>query len=230
VHFSTHYYVLSLGATTNVLFEAFRDSLIDVENQGFPVPGPSVRPNGPARRELARTVDDCFGRYYSREPLQVVMVGSADMRFAFSSVTTHGMAIIGWVEGDHTATSPRDLGQIVWPIVKEGMSGVLERAMRDLEVSEARGDLASGLEAVVRAAGGSVRATLLVEDDYRRKGSISGTSEPPRISTSVDVRDAIDDVVDAVIEKVIAAAGNVVFAPPGTLRDRERIVLLHRGP
>ena len=49
------------------------------------------------------------------------------------------------------------------------------------------------------------------------------------MTTNVDVRDAIDDVVDAVIEKVLESAGSVVFTPPGALRDQERIVLLLRG-
>lgn len=230
---STHYYVLSLGATTNVLLEAFRDSLIGVENRGFPVSGAALAADGRGqreRRELARRVDECFATYHDREPLPVVLVGSAEMRTEFIAVTRHGSAIVGWVEGDHTRTSARDLGQIVWPIVKQAMSGVLEQALRDLDDSEARGDLASGLDAVVGVVGTSLRATLLVEDDFHRKGGICRTGPIPTITASVDVRDAIDDVVDAVIETVIESAGHVVFTPPGTLKNRERIVLVPRTP
>ena len=32
-----HYYVLSLGMEASVLFEAFRDQLVEIRNQGFPV-------------------------------------------------------------------------------------------------------------------------------------------------------------------------------------------------
>jgi hypothetical protein len=48
-------------------------------------------------------------------------------------------------------------------------------------------------------------------------------------SPEIDVRSAIDDAVDAVIEQVLESAGHVVFTPPGRLRDRERIVLLLGG-
>jgi hypothetical protein len=70
---------------------------------------------------------------------------------------------------------------------------------------------------------------LLVEEDYRWRGNIWKLSGLPVMTTNVDVRDAIDDVVDAVIEKVLESAGSVVFTPPGTLRDQEQIVLLLRG-
>jgi hypothetical protein len=230
VRFSTHYYVLSLSLKSSALFEAFRDSLIEVENHGFPVDGP--REPGVAepgrRRELARAVDGCFGHYYAHEPLRVVLVGAPEMQDAFKAVTAHDPAVIGRIEGDHATTSARDLGQIVWPVMKEAMSGVLDRAMHDLEELAGRGRLASGLEAVVVAAGREARATLLVEDDYHLRGGIRGAIGPPALTPNVDVRDAIDDAVDAVIEQVLESAGNVVFTPPGTLRDQGQIALLLR--
>ena len=36
------------------------------------------------------------------------------------------------------------------------------------------------------------------------------------------------DVVDAIIEKVLESGGSVVFAPSGSLTDRDKIVLLPR--
>jgi hypothetical protein len=174
-------------------------------------------------------VDKCFGHYYLLDPLRLVVVGEKGMQSAFSSVTAHGPAVIARIEGDYTATSARDLGEIVWPVVKEAMSGVLDKAIRDLEDSVERGQIVSGLEAVVRLVNKGVRATLLVEDGYHVRGSISGTNQSPVVSPDVDVREVIDDAVDAVIEKVIESGGNVVFAPSGSLSDRNRIVLLLRG-
>jgi hypothetical protein len=232
LRYSTHYYVLSLSTSTSSLFEAFRDSLIDVENQGFPVAGPARKPHAAEQaqqRELARTIDRCFGHYYTLDPLGLVVVGIPEMQSAFSSVTVHGTAIIGRIDGDHMATSARDLGQIVWPVVKEAMSGVLDRAMRDLDEFSGQGQVASGLEAVARAAGREGRATLLVEADYHLRGSIQDTSGPPVMTPNVDIRETIDDVVDILIERVLESAGNVVFVPPGSLSAQEQIVLLPSG-
>jgi len=214
------------------LFEAFRDSLITIENQGFPVVASSLASEltGDDRlRALARAVDTCFDHYYAVDPLGLMLVGEEEMQAAFLSVTVHGAAVIGRIEGDHTATPVRDLGQIVWPVVKEAMSGAMDKAMRDLEEFLERGWTASGLEAVARVAHRRAGATLLVEDDYHVRGSVGGSGESPVISSSVDVREPIDDAVDAVIEMVLKSDGNVVFTPADSLRDHNRIVLLMHG-
>jgi hypothetical protein len=226
---SMHYYVLSLGRERNVLFEAFRDFLIEVENQGFPVVGPTCTSEAldeEDQRELSRRVDHCFGYYYASEPLNLVVVGERDMQSAFSSVTSHEAAVIARIEGDYQGTGTRDLGQIVWPVVKEAMSGLLDQVMRDLRTCEGQGHLAAGLEAVARAANQGVGATLLVENDYHLRGSLCESHRQPVLSPEIDIRDPIDDVIDAVIEKVLGFGGNVVFMPPGALSDRQRIVLL----
>jgi sugar/nucleoside kinase (ribokinase family) len=44
----------------------------------------------------------------------------------------------------------------------------------------------------------------------------------------VDVRDALDDAVDAVIERALAGGGRVVFTPNGSLAAWDRIALLPR--
>jgi hypothetical protein len=228
---STHYYVLALGSRTNTLFEAFRDSLIDIENHGFPVSVPDVassRASEERLKETARTVDRHFGHYFRLEPLRLVLTGDSAMMSAFDSVTRHSGSVIGRIYGDHTATPARDLGQIVWPVVKEAMSGVIDKAMADLETSEGMGRTASGLEAVVRVAKKAIKATLMVEDDYHMRGSIGLDDRAPAISPDIDVREAIDDAIDAVIEKVLGTGGNVIFTPGGSLSERNRIVLLLR--
>jgi hypothetical protein len=228
---STHYYVLSLGEKTITLFEAFRDSLIEVENQGFPVVSPSPASGALNDRqlgELMRTVDESFGHYYTLDPLRVVVVGEKYMQSVFNSVMKHRAAVIGRVEGDHTATSPRDLGQIVWPEVRRVMSGVLDDAMGNL-IRADPGDVASGIEAVVRLVSKRVRATLVVEDGYHVRGRIGGTSESPVICPDLDVRAVVDDVIDAVIKRVLECGGRVVFTPSGSLVDwKQIVVLLHR--
>jgi hypothetical protein len=106
------------------------------------------------------------------------------------------------------------------------MSGVLDRAMLDLEAFAERGQSACGLEAVARLVNAGMQTTLLVEDGYHMRGRIGGTSQSPVISPDVDVRETMDDAVDVVIERVLESGGNVVFTPGGSLKDRNSIVLL----
>jgi len=50
-----------------------------------------------------------------------------------------------------------------------------------------------------------------------------------RISADVEGREAMDNVVDAVIEEVLEAGGNVFFLRPGSLEKCQRIALILRG-
>lgn len=221
-----------------MLFEAFRDTLVDVQNQGFPVyaSATATRTDVPAVRDdrderlhaFMRIVDERIGHYFELEPMVVVVAGEKELQIAFSSVTTKPAAIVGYVDGDFTKTSPSDLGRIVWPVVKEAMSGLRERALRDLE-NATDAEKICGLETVARRVSGTVGATLLVEEDYHVRGSISQTDESATISPNVDVRDEIDDVIDMLIEKVLGSGGNVVFEPAGSLSKQGRIVLLLRA-
>jgi hypothetical protein len=236
VHLSTHYYVLSLSERTNKLYECFRDTVIDVQNRGFPVEpsapihsrADSADPDGQLR-DLLRDVDRKFAGYYQQEPLKLVVVGEERIQSVFESITVHGDVIIGRVDGDYTVTSPRDVGKIVWPVVKEAMSGFGANAMRDLEIATNANRVALGLDAVGRWAGVGEGSTLLVEEDYHVRGSIQKTDDTALISQDVDVREVVDDVVDAVIDQVLATAGNVLFVGPGSLKKLARIALILRG-
>jgi len=229
MHLSTHYYVLSLSTTANALFEAFRDSLIAVVNQGFPVMADVATPglSGDDRlQDLARAVDRHFAHYYALAPMGLILVGDDEMQSAFDAVTVHGSAVIGRIHGNHVATPANTLGQMVWPVVKEAMSGVLDSAMRELGTRLEPGRKAAGIHAVARAAGRAMNDTLLLEDDYHMRGSLGGMPDSPVIIPEVDVRETIDDVVDEVIERVLRYGGRVVFTPSGALSEYGRIILL----
>lgn len=228
---STHYYVLSLSAENTDLYEAFRDALIVVENQGFPVTptiSASATPEHDSLRVLMRSVDKCFDSYDSRERLGLVVVGDEELQSAFDSITTHGSAVVGRVRGDRAGISANALGQIVWPVIKELMSAVQDRAIRELDDCAREGCVASGLNAVVAATNAGDPGTLLVEDDYHVRGSLAAGTQAPVLSENVDVRDVNDDAVDAVIERVLGSGGNVMFMQSGTLAGQGRIVLLLR--
>ncbi|MBI4720645.1 MAG: hypothetical protein HY770_05400 [Chitinivibrionia bacterium] len=236
MHLSTHYYIISLSERSNALFEAFRDTIIDIRNGGFPVEPPQA-PNSvdsivreERLREVLRIVDRHFGDSYRQDPLRLVVVGEREMQDIFESVTAHRNAIIGRVEGDYSTTSLHDLGKITWPVVREAVSGLVDEAMRELEIATKARRAVCGLPAVSQLAIAGARGTLLVEDDYHMRGSIQRTPQSLEISREVDVMEEMDDAVDMVIEKVLESGGNVVFAPSGSLRTSKNIVLLLRKP
>jgi hypothetical protein len=142
------------------------------------------------------------------------------------TMTVHRKFLIGEVEGDFASTSPRDLGKIVWPVVKEVMAGASEKAMRDLEKAADARKVLCGLDALGQSAGFRRGATLFVEEDYHVKGGIDKRNNSMVISGDVDILEVIDDAVDVLIEKVLEKGGNVVFLDNGSLIKFQRIALM----
>jgi hypothetical protein len=236
VKLTTHYYVLSLSEQTSRLYEAFRDGLIDIRNKAFPIESsagtsgttdPTLRDG--RLREFVRTADEHFDHYLRQDPHPLVVVGEKNSLSIFGSVTSHQDALIGRVEGDYAATSPHDLGRIVWPIVKEAMARTSERAMLSLEAAESSQTVASGIEAVGHLAGSEAGGTLFVEEDYQLKGGISETDHSLIKPEDLDIQEVTDDAVDAIIEKVLEKGGNVVFLESGSLAKLQRIALVFDG-
>jgi hypothetical protein len=218
---STHYYVLSLGDRTNRLYEAFRDTLIDIENTWFPLvssrsPSPPDMNDTQLRTFLMR-VDHHFGHYYAQDPLGMVLAGNSRSQAMFSSVTEYPGVIIGRTNDDLSTTSLTDVGSIVWPIVKGVMAGAGENLERELEEAIRAHNIAVGIDAVVKSVDSGVGATLLVEEGYR--------VATPESSSLVD---DTDNVVDLLIDKVLALGGNVIFVDNDLLGKFQRIALILR--
>jgi len=219
---STHYYVLSLSEHTNRLYEAFRGNLIDVENTWFPLES-AMGPSQPALndlqlRTLLQTVDHSFAHYYEQDPLGVILAGTDRIRDAFTSVTSYSGVIIGKADGDQSQTSLAALGGIVWPVVKSVMASAGKKVERELAAATLAHNVAVGVDAVTRSVDSGVGVTLLVEDGYR--------VAPPDSSPLID---DWDNVVDVIIEKVLALGGNVIFVDDGSLDKFQRIALILRA-
>lgn len=234
MHPSIHYYILSLGRKSNKLFEGFRDTLIEIENGGFPL-DPTANPSYPAEpterqkllREFYKKIDQFFAIFYNQDPLGLVLVGEKMNQSLFRSVSAHNKDIFGALEGNYEATSVHDLGQIIWPIVRESLSGNRERALRELDKAVSSQKVISGLDQVWSSVNSVKGSTLLVEENYRMKGSIVKTDQSWMILEQVDIREVFDDVVDRVIEKILETGGNVIFLDSGSLAAHKKIALIN---
>jgi hypothetical protein len=233
VTLSTHYYVLSLSERNSRLYEAFRDSLIDIQNKCFPIDS-SGRMSGTLDpelrtaqlREVIRTADYHFDHYHKQDPFRLVVVGEKNVLSIFRSVTSHQDVLVGMIEGNYAATSPHDLGKIVWPIVKKAMAGTSEQAMHDLKTAERSRNVAFGIDTVGHLAGSGAGGTLFVEEDYHMKGGIRKTDHSLIRPEDLDIQEPIDDAVDAIINKVLEQGGNVVFLESGALTELKKIAII----
>lgn len=230
---SIHYYVLSLGEKSCKLYEGFRDTLIEIENSGFPLGVPtnlsfSAKPIQREKplREFYEKADQLFATFYNQDPLYLVLVGETRNQSIFRLVSAHKKDIVGELKSNYENTSTHDLGQIVWPLLREALSGNRERALQDLDEAVNVKKVVSGLEKVWQMSNSSEGSTLLVEEDYRMKGSLVKTDHSWLILEQVDIRELFDDVVDRIIEKVLKMCGTVIFLDSGSLAAHQRIALI----
>jgi Bacterial archaeo-eukaryotic release factor family 3 len=234
---SIHYYVLSLTKRRSRLYEGFRDTLIDIQNTGFPFEAPS-RPSEHYKLlsklerlgEFLSETDQHFERYFAQDPLWMVLVGERKMLSIFKSTMSHGHALMGELEVDYSAVSTSDLGKIVWSVVKKALAGSNDRALDELQAAAETKTIVIGFDAVGRAVqSGIVSSSLFVEEDYHLRGSIREADGALVLSPHVDVSDVIDDAVDLIVEKVLSQGGNVVFLESNTMTKFQKIALIVRG-
>lgn len=257
MNLSLHYYALHLGNKTSRLYEGFRDTLIDIQDEYFPVSSLSARARFEnkatrieAQRAFMTSTDTHFDHYFVQDPLWLVLVGKRKHLDLFGSVSLHGHVVLGEAEGDFSAVSVRDLGRIVWPVVKTALAGSNEHTMRTLSRALEAKTIVQGLEAVGQTLGTDPMgqpaphvaaqpvvsrwkpalvagiASLFVDENYQVKGDRSGAVFAA--GASRDVGGVLDDAVDVVIEKVLSRGGDVVFLDSGSMGPFQRIALIPR--
>ena len=92
-------------------------------------------------------------------------------------------------------TSVRDLGKIVWSLVRDVLSGNHERVLLELNEAAKKQKVAFGLNDVCRMINSGRGTTLLVEEDYHVKGSIMKTDNSLIIFKNVDIMEVFDDAL-----------------------------------
>ncbi|MDZ4700775.1 MAG: hypothetical protein SH809_13785 [Rhodothermales bacterium] len=229
---STHYYVLSLSEHTSRLFEGFRDTLIDIRANGFPFTIPTFKkPSAPTSsasdllRDFFRRSDERFSGFFYQDPLWVVLVGEEHFLKTFQKLTTHADALIGTLSGDYSTVTTRDLGLIVWPIIKKALAGTTDRAMFDLEIATASKRIAIGIAAVGQTLEIEGVYLLFVEEDYQAKSATSLGSKVGH-SWKNSNNESIDDSVGILVERVLSGGGNVVFLDSDSMIKYQRIALI----
>lgn len=238
---SRHYRVLTLGHVTR-LFEANMSVVEEIHAKPFPFKhrgpgGGSKLPGGvginssatrdTANRTFYKAVDDAVRKIQDGHPLPLILVGAERNLAFYRGITSQEKQIVGMVPGNHEATSPRDLGLLVWPVFEAGATSDRTAALLRLDEAVGKNRSASGIVRVWNAAAARKCATLLVEKDFKYPADIDSAGKSLLPYTGKGPQ-ALDDAVDEIIERVMAAGGEVFFYEPGDLGVHQRIAAVLR--
>jgi len=236
------YWVLSLSEQPTRLYSATREMLEEVATGGFPMRhtgpgGETALPGGPGvntsayrddrHRQFFREVDKGFRAFMAEDPLPLAVAG-VDRYLAFFREIAPDHEIIATLPGNYDHLSAHDLGQRIWPSVREGFAARRREVLQHLEEAVGLHRAASTLGEVWHLAGLGRGKVLVVEEGYHLPARLN---EFGQLNLNVDdptAPDVMDDAVDEVITTVLGKGGEVVFVEDGALALHDRIALILR--
>jgi hypothetical protein len=230
-----NYYTLSLSAGFVRLFEAHRDSFIEITEWGFPFVNPFQRGSNLEEstsqketrlKEFFNTVDKSFTRIYHSSPMRLVLAGVQKNLAFYQDQADLRNILMTTIEGNFDHTSAHDLGKFVWPEVKSVMAEKRHEVIRQLEEAIGAMKMVSGIEEVWNLAIQDRGLILVVEEDYQQPARINSKDNSINLVEKHNEPGIVDDLVDEIAEKVIATGGRVVFVDNGALAKYNRIGLV----
>lgn len=245
VHALNHtirYWVLALSENSTRLFDGVRETLVEIQEEGFPLAHTGstrgkAKPTDPAVqasvvrdeqfRRFFRQVDQAFKPFYTDDELPLVVVGVDRYLAFFQEVAAKPDIIAATLRGNHDKTLPHELGKLVWPLMQEAEAQRRQGYLETLGEAVGQRKFVSTAGQVWRMAQEGRGRLLLVEEDFHFPGR---TDEEGNLFPADDLTgpDVMEDAVDEIIETVLSKQGQVVFVENGQLAEYQRIALVLR--
>lgn len=237
------YWLLALSEQPTRLFEGSRKTLTEVKEEGFPLkhtgPGGELPlPGGfgvkksqyrdERHRQFFRQVDAALRPFLLDDPLPLIVVGVDRYLAFFKEVSDHKNAISATLEGSHDSTPEHELGELVWPVVKQALAEDRQKYLDELDQAVGERKFVSTIGEVWRMAVAGRGRLLLVEEDYHYPARVDESGLHIEPAEEIADPDVLDDAVDEVINTVLDKGGKVVFLENGQLEAHSRISLILR--
>lgn len=239
---SPRYRVLVLSEKPTRLYDAVLSDLTEHIGDGFPQVfkglggGSKVaestginagRLRDDLHRQFFREVDAALSALTQQDDLPLVVIGVDRYLSLLAEVGSMGEKLLGTVKGSYDKRSAHELGLLAWEVAQEGLATRRLAVLEELAQAVGHDKAVSGLERVWRAAAEGRGRVLLVDPSLNAAGTLDETGARLTRVADPTVPGVIDDVVDELIELVIAKGGSVVFQEQG-LEDHEGVALILR--
>jgi hypothetical protein len=239
---TVRYWVLALSENATRLYEATRDSLVEVTGEGFPMvhTGPGGQTALPAHdvnvsayrderhRQFFRAVDEQVGLFMKDDPLPLVLLGVDRYLSFYAEVGEYAKEVVAEIQGNYDKHSTHELAEVVWPVAKEALLAEHMQVLELLNTAVGERRIATTIDDIWRSAKEGRGRMLLVEENYHFPGQLDETGWVLTVADDPTAPDVLDDAVDDIIEQVLEKGGQVKFLPDGTLADYQSLVLLLR--
>lgn len=233
LHRSLKYQVLVLSERATRLYTGCGAALTEVA--GSPIlptephsNGRGARPRLGVDRSVLRdvrlrryigNVDTGLARHIRGRELPVILVGATRRVAAFRDHSTHRALVTDAVVGGFDQTSPRELADRVWPSIERMLTTQRREAMGELDTATGRHRAAFGVDEVWGLANEGRGDRVIVEENYEFPARVNVDTGRLEAAEDVTHPDVVDDIIDEIIEIVLAKGGRVTIVSDGTLGD-----------
>jgi hypothetical protein len=162
-------------------------------------------------------------------PAPVVLAGPQPLVSAFWSASRNLARLAGTVYGGFDEAPTPELARRTRPVLDRYLDSHQYAALALLQDRTSDQQVASGIASVWHAARTQQREMLIVEDSYRYRAQLSpdGDAVTPA-HDDVTASEVIDNLVDQLIQTVLARGGSIVLAQDGALPEHGRVALTLR--
>lgn len=236
---SPHYGVLVLANVAR-LYAGVGAELTEVVDAGFPLLG-TENFSEPARfgvdrsdtrdaglRRHLRAVDSALtGHLDTDRPLLVV--GTGRRLSLFRQHSRHRSHLTETLPGNFELRSATELAHAIWPSVNRILDRHHQAAFAELDRAAGARRYAFGVQQAWTLANHGRGALIVVEENYAYPARIDPHSNAlAAAADDVAHPEVVDDVVDEIIEIVLAKGGRATIVPDGSLATRGRIAMALR--
>ncbi|WP_043263394.1 hypothetical protein [Streptomyces sp. CT34] len=232
------FWVMALSAGRISLWSGAADRVTEVHRGGFPVTRSLVDPDAENQeqvgeipstfsdehtRQFLREADTAMSAVLKSDPRPLYVAGEA---VALALLDDAGSVLRGakGAKGEVTqvpqaglAAGPPDaVWQAVRPYAEKRAAGEVEEVLAELDRARGRRAFAAGVDEIRQNVTTGRVALLAVEENYRETVRESGGHLTP---AEPGDRDAVDDIVDEIVERCLDTGAEVRFVPDGTLAE-----------
>lgn len=146
-------------------------------------------------------------------PFPVFVLGAEKVLGHFRSITHHAGNIVGYVHGNFLDASETEIREAMAPYIKDWKDVRQNSLLSRIRTAEDGRKLSAGIREAAKAANCRNGSLLVVEKSF---------VFPANANNPFYIKDAVDDVM----EKVLAAGGDVEFVEDGALNEYDHIALV----
>ena len=160
-------------------------------------------------------------------PLPVFVMGPEKVLGHFRKISNNRKSLVQFIHGNYLDASETEIREVMKPYISDWQESKERAFLQKLEQAMSENKLEYGIKQVWQTATQKNCRLLLVERDFMYPAHQG--SQPDSIykeDVSLNNPFYIKDAVDVVMEKVLAAGGDVEFVSNGALKDYGRIALI----